>query len=54
MWSLIATFSDNERLLKVDGLSIRAISSDLEGHSPAAGFIKCNSANICVAFDSFN
>jgi len=30
------------------GLSIRAISSDLEGHLPNAGLIKCNLTNISV------
>jgi len=24
--------------------------NDIEGHSPVAGLIKCNSTNICVTF----
>jgi len=25
---------------------------DLEGHSPSAGLIKCNSANICATYST--
>ena len=25
-------------------------SNDLKGHSPVAGFFKCNQSNICAAF----
>jgi len=34
------------------GLSIHAISNDLEGHSPNAGLFKCNLTNICVTFST--
>jgi len=27
-------------------------SDDLEGHSPKAGLIKCNSTNICATFNT--